>query len=304
MSAFFEYYKIFYFVARTGSITKAANFLSVTQPSVTKSVHSLEKQLGCSLFIRSKKGVALTREGQMLFRKIQPACELIFSAEDDLEALKEMRSGIMRIGANELTFTSWLLPHVKAFKQKYPDVKIKIENMTNSDVCSVLEGGNIDFAVLSSPIDVENSRDYSGFEIKYVGEFQDVPVCGPDFFDVAQKRRYLHEFTRFPLISMPEGTSTRIFYSKFFEKHSLLFQPDIELSSVDQITRAIREGLGVGFVPLNVAETSFQEGTLRQIDLEEKIPVRYNCIITAYSNPPGVTARTFIEQFEDLKPGL
>ena len=304
MSAFFEYYKIFYFVARTGSITKAANFLSVTQPSVTKSVHSLEKQLGCSLFIRSKKGVALTREGQMLFRKIQPACELIFSAEDDLEALKEMRSGIMRIGANELTFTSWLLPHVKAFKQKYPDVKIKIENITNSDVCSVLEGGNIDFAVLSSPIDVENSRDYSGFEIKYVGEFQDVPVCGPDFFDLAAERRYLHEFTRFSLISMPEGTSTRIFYSDFFEKYSLLFQPDIELSSVDQITRAIREGLGVGFIPLNVAESSFQEGTLRQIDLEEKIPVRYNCIITAYSNPPGVTARTFIEQFEDLKPGL
>ena len=131
MSAFFEYYKIFYYVAKTGNITKAARLLEVTQPSVTKSIHGLENQLGCRLFVRSKKGVFLTREGRLLFQKIQPACELIFSAEDDLEAIRKMQSGIMRIGANELTFTSWLLPHIKAFKRRFPDVRIKIENLSS-----------------------------------------------------------------------------------------------------------------------------------------------------------------------------
>ena len=244
VSVFFEYYKIFYFVAKTGNITGAARLLSVTQPSVTKSIRSLEKQLGCSLFVRSKKGVELTREGSLLFRKIQPACELIFSAEADLDDLRQMKAGIMRIGANELTFTSWLLPHVKTFKQKYPDVRIKIENITIKNVMEVLDSGTIDFAVLSSPVGVED------------------------------------------------------------EKHSLIFRPDIELSSVDQIAKAVKESLGIGFLPEKVAKPAIDEGILQPISLAEPIPMRYNCILTVYNNPPSITARTFIDQFRDMRPLL
>lgn len=301
VSAFFEYYKIFYYVAKAGNITKAASLLSVTQPSVTKSIHSLEQQLGCSLFVRSKKGVFLTREGRLLFHKIQPACELIFSAEDDLEAIRQMKAGIIRIGANELTFTSWLLPHVKAFKKQYPDVKIKIENITANNMMEVLSGGAIDFAVLSSPVDRQDGPENFGLDVKYVGEFQDIAVCGPEFFGLADRPVRLHEFTRLPLVSMPEGTSTRIFYSELFEKHKLIFKPDIELSSVDQITRAIRESLGIGFIPESVAAPGLADGSLRTLELEEVIPLRYNCIITIHNNPPGLTAQTFIRQFDDVR---
>ena len=218
MSAFFEYYKIFYFVAKAGNITRAAHLLSVTQPSVTKSIRSLERQLGCSLFVRSKKGVALTREGKLLIRKIQPACELIFSAEDDLNDLRQLKAGIMRIGANELTFTSWLLPHVKAFKQKYPDVRIKIENVTIKNVRDILDSGAIDFAVLSSPVEVEDEKEHYRMSIKYVDEFQDILVCGREFFDQADQDRRLRDLIELPMVSMPEGTSTREFYDSFFEK--------------------------------------------------------------------------------------
>lgn len=301
MSVFFEYYKVFYYVAKAGNITKAASFLSVTQPSVTKSIRSLEMQLGCSLFVRSKKGVILTREGQLLFHKIQPACELIFSAEDDLEAIREMKAGIIRIGANELTFTSWLLPHVKSFKLRYPDVRIKIENITANNVREVLSSGAIDFAVLSSPVDRENNQEYSGLNIKYVEQFQDIAVCGREYFYLADQPMKLHDFTELPLVSMPEGTSTRIFYDELFEQYKLIFKPDIELSSVDQITRAIRESLGIGFIPESIAAAGIKEGSMKKIDLEEEIPVRYNCIITVHDNPPGMTAEAFIHQFNDVR---
>ncbi len=304
MSAFFEYYKIFYFVAKAGNITRAAHLLSVTQPSVTKSIRSLERQLGCSLFVRSKKGVALTREGKLLIRKIQPACELIFSAEDDLNDLRQLKAGIMRIGANELTFTSWLLPHVKAFKQKYPDVRIKIENVTIKNVRDILDSGAIDFAVLSSPVEVEDEKEHYRMSIKYVDEFQDILVCGREFFDQAYQDRRLRDLIELPMVSMPEGTSTREFYDSFFEKHNLIFRPDIELSSVDQISRAIKESLGIGFIPENVARSGLEDGTLRRIPLAEPIPRRYNCIMTVYNNPPSITARTFIEQFQELRPLL
>lgn len=155
-----------------------------------------------------------------------------------------MKAGIMRIGANELTFTSWLLPHVKTFKQKYPDVRIKIENITIKNVMEVLDSGTIDFAVLSSPVGVED------------------------------------------------------------EKHSLIFRPDIELSSVDQIAKAVKESLGIGFLPEKVAKSAIDEGILQPISLAEPIPMRYNCILTVYNNPPSITARTFIDQFRDMRPLL
>ncbi len=301
MSAFFEYYKIFYYVAKTGNITKAARLLEVTQPSVTKSIHGLENQLGCRLFVRSKKGVFLTREGRLLFQKIQPACELIFSAEDDLEAIRKMQSGIMRIGANELTFTSWLLPHIKAFKRRFPDVRIKIENLSSGSVPDVLTGGAIDFAVLSSPVIDGQRREYPGLDVKFVEQFQDIAVCGQEYFYLTGRTMKLHEFTELPLVSMPEGASTRIFYNELFEKHKLIFKPDIELASVDQITRAIRESLGVGFIPESVAADGIRDGSLRKLELEEEIPIRYNCIISVRNNPPGMAAQEFIRQFDDVR---
>lgn len=223
---------------------------------------------------------------------------------DDLKNLTQMKAGSMRIGANELTFTSWLLPHVKAFKQKYPDVRIKIENVTAANVREVLSSGAIDFAVLSSPVDVDDGKEHYRLSMRYVNQFQDIPVCGSEFFKIADEPQNLRDLIDLPMVSMPEGTSTRNFYNTFFDNNNLIFRPDIEVSSVDQSTRAIKESLGIGFIPEKAAESGIREGSLRKIDLKEKIPVRYNCILTVYNNPPSIAARTFIEGFQDLRPLL
>ncbi len=70
MSANFEYYKVFYYVAKFRNITTAARELSLTQPSVTKAIQNLETQLDCRLFTRSKRGVTLTTEGEMIYQRI------------------------------------------------------------------------------------------------------------------------------------------------------------------------------------------------------------------------------------------
>ena len=70
MEISFDYYKVFYEVARSHSITLAASHLCLTQPTVTKYIQNLEAALGCQLFVRSQKGVSMTEEGQRLFRQI------------------------------------------------------------------------------------------------------------------------------------------------------------------------------------------------------------------------------------------
>ena len=84
MNASFDYYKVFYYVAKYSNFTKAASVLLSSQPSVTRSIQNLESELGCRLFIRSKHGVTLTPEGKLLYRYVAPACERILRGEEEL----------------------------------------------------------------------------------------------------------------------------------------------------------------------------------------------------------------------------
>ena len=103
----FEHYKIFYYVAKFQNITMAANYLFLSQPSISRCVKNLEDELGCKLFVRSKKGVELTTGGEMLFKHISIACKHIFSAEEELALISERDRAIVRLGGSELRRTIW-----------------------------------------------------------------------------------------------------------------------------------------------------------------------------------------------------
>ena len=85
MTSNFEYYRIFYYVAKYGNLTRAASALNTSQPAVTRTIHKLEDDLGCRLFIRSKMGMELTAEGQQFFEYVSAGCAQFFKGESDLK---------------------------------------------------------------------------------------------------------------------------------------------------------------------------------------------------------------------------
>ena len=94
----YDYYRIFYYVARYGSFSKAAEALLCGQPNITKTINNLEAQLGCKLFLRSNKGVTLTPEGEKLFEHAEIAFERLYRNEiwmAGLSPLLPRRSGFM-----------------------------------------------------------------------------------------------------------------------------------------------------------------------------------------------------------------
>ena len=112
MDISFDYYKIFYEVARAKSISLAAQHLCLTQPTITKYIQNLEQNLHCQLFIRSRKGVTLTSEGQMLFRQISRAVQQMSRVGNLLQDFVNCQSGKINIGASELTMRYNLLPYL------------------------------------------------------------------------------------------------------------------------------------------------------------------------------------------------
>lgn len=113
MEISFDYYKVFYEVARSHSITLAASRLCLTQPTVTKYIQNLEAALGCQLFVRSQKGVSMTEEGQRLFRQISHPCQQMGQAQEIIREYTTNQNGKITISATELTMRYFLLPFLE-----------------------------------------------------------------------------------------------------------------------------------------------------------------------------------------------
>ena len=103
MKANLEYYKVFYYVAKLGSITMAGEQLSISQPAVSQSLKQLEKVLGTKLCVRISKGVRLTKEGELLYSYIQKGYEEMELGEQMLSKMLNLDVGEIRIGASDMT---------------------------------------------------------------------------------------------------------------------------------------------------------------------------------------------------------
>ena len=120
MNVSFEYYKVFYHVARLGSITLAAKALFLSQPAVSKCIRQLEKVLGCALFYRMHKGMRLTPEGEVLYQYVAQACEQIAIGEKKIQAMLHLDWGSIHIGSSDMIMHAFLLPYLERFHKDYP----------------------------------------------------------------------------------------------------------------------------------------------------------------------------------------
>ena len=146
----FEYYKVFYYVSKYGSLTRAANVLMTSQPAVTRTIHNLESELGCRLFIRSKKGVELTPEGRVFYEYISAACAQIFKGENELASMVGLENGTICISATETALHCCLFQAVEQFTKEYPEVRFKLLNNSTAASIQALKTGKADLAVVSS----------------------------------------------------------------------------------------------------------------------------------------------------------
>lgn len=144
MNVNFEYYKIFYYVAKYGSFTKAARALGSTQPNVTRAMNCLEQQLHNTLFIRTNRGIQLTPEGEQLYTHVSVAMAQLFIAEEELSDSASLTHGSVTIGATETALNIFLLCKLKAFRTAYPGIRLKIYNYSSPQAIAAVKSGKID----------------------------------------------------------------------------------------------------------------------------------------------------------------
>ena len=127
----YELYKVFYYVAISLSFSEASKQLFISQSAVSQSIKTLEKKLNSKLFQRSTKKVLLTPEGEILFKHVEPAMNLIMNGERQVLEADSLNGGQLRIGASDTICRYYLVPFLNEFHQKHSNIQIKIMNQTS-----------------------------------------------------------------------------------------------------------------------------------------------------------------------------
>ena len=258
----YDYYRIFYYVAKYGSISHAAEILHSNQPNITKYMNNLESQLGCRLMTRSNKGVTLTPEGEKLYAHVQIAYSQLREAENELSGVGKMRTGTIRIGATETALYGVLLDVLAKFRAAYPGIRLHITNGSTSSTAAALRKGLLDLAVVTSPIDF--LPDIQSTPLLAFKELLVAAACS----DYSKERRITpDEVFIYPIVSLGRHAKTYDFYSHLFLPYGLEWQPDIDLATSDQILPMIKAGLGVGFVPEFMAKRDLEQKTIVPIEV-------------------------------------
>lgn len=284
-----EYYKVFFYVARTGSLTLAAKELSISQPAVSQSIRQLERQLGISLFCRTSKGVRLSPEGELLYSYVAKGYEQIMLGEEKLRQMLNLELGEIKIGASDMTLQFYLLPFLEKFHEKYPHIKVIVTNAPTPETFSYLKSGKIDFGVVSTPFDTAPE-----IQAVVVKEIQDTFIAGRRFLPYKNKTLDFQDLRELPLICLEGNTSTRSYMDAFLQKNGVSVQPEFELATSDMIVQFTLRSLGIGCVMKEFAKEYLETGKLFELRFNKILPKRHFCIVTDTRSPLAPAAANLL----------
>ena len=289
MNVYFEYYRIFYYVAKYRNFTKAARVLGNSQPNITRAMNCLEQQVHATLFIRTNRGVQLTSEGEELYNYVSAAMAQIFAAEEALSENDGLLYGNIVIGTSETALNIFLVDQLNSFHQSYPGIRLKIYNYSTPQALEAVRSGKVDFAVVSTPVETAGP-----LKVTSLASFQDILVGGRTFEHLTSRAVSLSELKEYSLMGLGRETMTYKFYNRFFMTHGQEFAPDIEVATTDQILLMVKSELGLAFVPEPMTRESLKKEEIVTIQLQEEIPIREICLVYDYQHPLNSAARQFV----------
>ncbi len=233
----------FYYAAREKSISRAAERMSLSQPSVSLQIQALERELHAKLFERRGPRIDLTPDGQILLKLAQPLVEGIDALEDDFAARRDqVDRGRVDLAAGGSTILYVLPRFVEAFVKAYPGIELKIHNVTGKAGLALLREGEVDFAVgplLDTPDDV----------VFYpILSYEPVLITPKKHPLAAKDRVSLKDISKYPLILPPRQLSTWRMVEGVFTQHGLSYEVKLEVGGWEVIKTYVELGLGISIV--------------------------------------------------------
>ncbi|MFD1205269.1 MULTISPECIES: LysR family transcriptional regulator [Sporosarcina] len=288
-----DLYRVFSIVGKNESFSGAARELYMTQPAVSQSIMQLEAELDTRLFNRTPKGVTLTMEGSLLLEYVNSAINLIGIGEEKIAEFKNLTTGELRIGVGDTISKYFLLPNLETFRNKYPNIKLKIINGTTDEIITALKSGHADIAICNLPIQDTTIVARPCLTV------HDIFVYGEKYNKLLSKPIGFNELSKLPLIFLEPKSNSRKYVEDYFLSKGIQISPEFELGSHDLCIEFARINMGIACVTREFSQDYMNKGILREVQLTEDIPARSIGICVLKSVPLSPATTKFVEIIED-----
>lgn len=290
-----DLYRVFYTVAKCGTLTKAAEELYISQPAVSQSVKQLENQLGVQLFNRTHRGMELSEQGgKAIFSDVERALELLNDAENRIAQRKASATGTIRIGASDTIFEYFLADKIVEFHENFPAVKIDLVAGFTPDVIEKLKANRCDVAFVNLPIEPDAElRLHRNCML-----LNDVFIAGERFAALKGNCISLEKLKKYPLILMDKETVARRSMDNFLSSLAIELSPAMEIGGWDLMKRLVASGMGIGVIPREYVADSLRDGTLFEVETTTKLPVRSVGMLFPKNASVSYALQAFINMFE------
>ena len=282
-----DYYRVFYETALHSSFSTAARHLYISQSAISQCIHQLEKDLNAKLFTRSRRGVTLTKEGMLLFQKVESAMQSIEQGETLLARLHHLDSGSLVIAAADTITSHYLLPYLEKFHKTYPGIRIEMANSYSHQMLQLVKEGKAELAFVNLPVSDDELC------IEPCLEIHDIFVCGSEH---QKKPSYTwEEIAAEPLILLEKNSTSRNFLDDTFAKKRIELKPQIEIAAHELLIRFASIHLGISCVVQEFSQESIDKGIICPIKLTPPLPHRNVGCAYLRHNPLSKPAEAFLK---------
>jgi len=240
----------FYYSAKLGSLTKAADKMSITQSAVSQQIKSLEDELGVKLFNRYGPKKDLTPDGEIFLDIIAPLIQEIDSLKITFEDVKGSQRGVLTIAATTFMIMSHLPVIIKKFTQLYPSVRLTILERRWSEILNLANSGDIDFGITP---DREKHANLNSYKLEPI---ERVLITTPEHPLAKLERVSIYDIAKYPIVTYEKGLITRKEFDQVFKNYNL--EPDVimEATNAETIKRYVEIGIGIAVIPQSALSTS------------------------------------------------
>ncbi|KAF1007665.1 MAG: HTH-type transcriptional activator CmpR [Luteibacter sp.] len=287
--------RAFVYIARLGSLSRAAEALFLSQPSVSLQLKALERELGATLLERTRRRITLTDAGEALYEMARPLVE----GFEDLD--REFRTRVQGAKAGKLTIAAgsstiqYLLPElVKTYRERYPGVHLALSNVTNRDGLALLRSDEVDIAV-GSMIDVPHDIAWAP-----VYHYDPMLIMPPDHPLAEKTDIRLEDIAPYGLILPPKRLTTYRLVDMVFQQSHVPYTVAIEVGGWDVIKQYVAMGLGVSIVT-GICLTEADHERLVVRNMRQYLPQRSYGVVMRKGKFLSPEARAFIDL---IRPGL